>query len=173
MAETVSPTQASIRLRPFLAAQADDIVGWVRSDDELRWLAPSTDGPLTPEKVCNWLKPNGLAFVAAEDEDSGLMAYGELNPMLREPSHFWIGHVIVRPDRRERGIGRGFVQSLVDYAFDALAATRLSLVVFPDNHGAIACYQRVGFSTIAEEFHRFGRSGPKHRLLRLELTSSA
>ena len=172
MPQTTIATHAPIELRPFLSSYAEDMVGWVRSADELRWLAPSTNSPLTAEKIRNWLKPDGVAFVACARHEPGPIAYGELNPMRREPSHLWIGHVIVRPDNREYGIGRSFVQKLVEHAFGPLVARRISLVVFPDNLGAIACYLRVGFQIKGEEFHRFGQTGPKQRLLRLELTCS-
>ena len=156
-------------LTPCNPSYAAIVVGWVRTEDELRRLAPSTPFPLTAEKVSMWRKVGGEAFVALEDRDSCPMAYGELNPMRYESGHVWLGHVIVDPTRRRMGIGRRFVGSLLTKAFFERAARKVSLIVFPDNTAAIRCYESIGFCRAGEEHHRFAAEGPLQRLLRLEI----
>jgi RimJ/RimL family protein N-acetyltransferase len=58
---------------------------------------------------------------------------------------------------------------LVEEAFDRLDATRISLVVFPDNRPAINCYLQAGFTQVCEEMHQFGFKGPQRKLLRFEI----
>ena len=125
--------------------------------------------PLTAEKVLAWRRPHGHVFELARDGDIAPIGYAELNPMLRERGHLWLGHVIVRPPERGRGIGRVFVRMLVEYAFDQLAAHLVSLIVYPNNKPAIDCYQRVGFKPTREEHHAFGPSSVEERMLRLEI----
>lgn len=170
---------ASTRLVPFASAHAPVIAGWVRSAHELRLLAPSTSPPLTAQKVREWVKPLGRAFVLlpgcleTEEKPCDPVGYAELNPMRGQPDHQWIGHVIVDPGRRSRGLGRMLLDAIVRYAFDRLRASRISLVVFPENDIAARCYESAGFSMVREERHRFTETGPKARLLRFEMAAAS
>ena len=166
----VSDTQERLRLRlrPFNEGHGSTIAGWVQTARQLLWLAPATEMPLTAEKVVGWTRPTGQAFILTRDGHDTPLGYGELNPMRRQPRHLWLGHAIVCPDQRGRGIGQALVQALVDHAFDRLGADRISLIVFPENVAAIECYKRVGFIPVGHEYHRFGQSSKRHRFLRLE-----
>ena len=168
----VAPSDAStqITIRPFADHDRDAIVGWVRTPEELRWLAPSTPWPLTVDKMQAWRREDGQAYGLHIDTDTAPIGYGELNPMRSQPDQLWVGHVIVDPVFQRRGYGTRFMAELARLAFEKLKATRLILVVFPSNTTAIQCYHRVGFQTVGEERHAFGSSTQKHRLLRLEMT---
>ncbi len=161
---------AQYRLRPFRPAQASLITQWVRSPEQVRLLAPSTSVPLTADKVLAWKKPGGQAFVYISDTDPQPIGYGELNPMRRHLDHLWLGHVIIRPDQRGEGLGKKLVQALLHEAFEERLASRVLLIVFPDNTPAVQCYLGVGFTITGEEYHRFRVADPTHRLLRLEIT---
>ncbi len=168
----VAPTDASTQviLRPFADDDLGVILGWVRTTEELRWLAPSTPWPLTIDKMQAWRREHGLAYGLHLHAEARPIGYGELNPMRSQPDQLWIGHVIVDPTLQGRGYGTRFVTELVRLAFEQQNAARLILVVFPSNRTAIQCYHRVGFRTVGDEHHSFGSSTQKHRLLRLEMT---
>ncbi len=169
MAAVKTRVQLRLQLRTFEAGDALPITHWVRDDDELRRLAPGTEPPLTPEKIIGWKKSGGRAFTLVRADDrSTPIGYGELNPMLRDRDHLWLGHAIVSPDERGRGIGTAFVTGLARLAFDRLGAQRISLIVFPENAAAIECYRRVGFAVMGEEYHVFG--GTRYRLLRMQIS---
>jgi len=151
-------------------------------------LSPITDPPLTPEKVLGWQRPDGHAFVFSERTSGPFLqrevpqhaandstrrrpvGYGELNPMQAERGHWWLGHCIVDPDQRRRGVGARLIRGLWGFAFGRLEARRVSLIVFPENEAAFRCYSRNGFVEVGEEFHEF-RAGRRERLLRLEAKS--
>lgn len=175
MKTTVSAPSEIDRLdvRPFRPEDADVITRWVGSDDDLRWLAPGTVPPLTADAVRAWRKPGGHAFVLSESTSPDPIGYGELNPMRADHRHWWLGHMIVRSDKRGCGFGHAFLQALLDRAFHDLAANRISLIVFPGNHAAIACYRRSGFISVSEEYHRIGAHTPENRLLRMEIRRAA
>ncbi len=161
------------RLMPFGRRHAASIVRWVKGEQQLRWLAPSTTPPLTAEKIVGWEKPGGQAFVLQKGHGGQPLGYGEVNPMRRGSDRLWLGHVVVRPDQRGRGVGSVLLQALLSEAFDRRDATHVALIVFPDNVAALRCYQRAGFRLMGEEFHQFKGQGSLHRLLRLEMTRPA
>lgn len=163
-----TPT-ALLHLKTFQATHAAIVADWVQSPEQLKRLAPGSTMPLTSEKVLAWRRPQGHVFELAREGDDTPIGYAELNPMQRERRHLWLGHVIVCLSERRRGIGTVFVRMLVEYAFDRLAAHRVSLIVYPDNKPAVDCYRRVGFETTREEFHAFGSSSVEERMLRLEI----
>lgn len=159
----------ALSMRRFQMSDAPSISAWVRSPEELRLLAPSTSLPLTPAKVVGWRKPGGYAVVLVQGRLSQAVAYGEINPMSQDVSHFWIGHVLVNPRYRGQGVGARFVSAMVSEALTSLGGERISLVVVPANEAAIRCYESVGFVRAGEELHRLGRSGRKVRLARYEI----
>lgn len=159
------------QLCTFHTDDAEAIARWVSTHKQMCWLAPSTKLPLTADKILNWKKPGGQAFVYKQSTVSHPIGYGELNPMRRYLDQLWLGHVIIRPDQRGTGSGRLLVQALLKEAFQERLATRVLLIVFPDNTPAVQCYLSVGFKITGEEFHQFCSEGPEHRLLRLEMTS--
>ncbi len=159
-----------LRLGPFDRRCADVIARWADTPERLRLLAPGTDSPLTAEKVVGWVRPNGHALTLVRGGESRPIGYGELNPMRVERDHFWVGHVVLDPRERGRGLGRSFVRGLVSHGFDRLGAKKLSLIVFPENAPAIRCYRGVGFVQVGEEYHDFKRNGERSRLLRFEIT---
>ena len=161
------------RLTPFQPWHAPTIARWVPTQQQLRWLAPSTPAPLTAEKIMGWKKSGGTAFVLVKGGAGPPWGYGEINPMRRGGDHVWLGHVIVRPDKRGRGLGSFLLRVLLAEAFERRNATRVALIVLPDNLAALRCYRRAGFNLSGEEHHQFGGAGPRHRLLRLEIARPA
>ena len=167
----LDPLARGYRLCGFDPLYAPLIAGWVGTEEQLRWLAPSTPHPLTAAKVVAWKNEGRRAFVFFGGPDSTPLGYGELNPMGNHPDHWWLGHILVRPDQRRRGIGGALVRALLAEAFERRGAARVSLIVFPDNLAAVHCYRRAGFREVGHEHHRFTETGPLQKLLRLEITS--
>jgi len=159
-----------LRLQGFQDWHAAVVAGWVTTDDQLKRLAPGTTMPLTPAKVLSWQRPGGRTFVLSRDHSTGPLGYLELNPMARQTAHYWLGHVIIAPPERGKGLGIAFVGSVVRFAFERLLANRISLIVLPDNTQAIACYRHVGFTRVAEEVHHFPPGRAETRMLRYEIT---
>ncbi|UCE59317.1 MAG: GNAT family N-acetyltransferase [Phycisphaerales bacterium] len=170
MDPTTGETRSS--LEPFRREYAPTVASWMSSDQELRWLSPCTPPPLTSDKVLAWHKPGNSPFLFMQGGDATPAGYGELNRMRRDPDHHWLGHVVIRPGLRGRGLGNRLVGSLVQHAFGQLSAKRISLIVFPDNRPAIECYTAQGFALVGDEFHRFVDGGPKEHMLRFEIRAS-
>lgn len=163
-----SPRRVSaLRLTPFETRHADRVLSWVRGPREAYWLAPRTKPPLTVEKLRAWARPgrNPLMLVAPDQPEP--LAYGELNVLNEQRRDYWLGHLIVDPGQRGRGLGRRLTELLLRRAFNRLAARRVSLVVFPENVAAVACYRSAGMCDDGCEAHYFAVYGRRERLLRL------
>lgn len=155
------------------------IAEWAGDDQQLRWLAPSTDPPLTAEKVMRWVSPGGRAYVmlrtaAAQSTHSPqnreILGYAELNRMKTVYRGWWIGHFVVNRAHRGQGLGRLLLDRLLRQAFRRLRGLSVCLIVFPDNQPAVRCYENAGFNCTGEEYHSFRGNPDRERLLRYELT---
>jgi len=154
---------------PFSDRFVGMILRWVRTTRELKRLAPSTPWPLTVDKIRAWRRKGAVAYGLHTRRDGAPVGYAELNPMDSRPGQYWLGHVVIEPALQGRGLGRRFTEELARIVFQTHRATRLVLVVFPDNVSAIRCYHSAGFKTVAVEHHAFGDDSRKHELLRLEM----
>lgn len=162
----------ALRLRAFDPRYAARVVSWVRGAREAYWLAPRTKPPLTAAKVCAWAEPGRRPLMLVEPPQAEPLAYGELNLLNEARREYWLGHLIVDPQQRGQGLGRELTELLVHRALQRHAARRVSLVVFPDNQGAIACYRAAGLVEDGYETHWFAPYRRHERLLRLIAATS-
>ncbi len=158
-----------LEIRRFDPLYAPLIASWVRSPEELFRLAPSTSWPISAAKVVGWAKPQDEPLLLFEAGESLPCGYAELNSLRGSQEHLWIGHVVVDPCMRNRGLGRQFIRLLAERAFFFPQARRLTMVVFPDNEPATHCYRSVGFSVSGHERHCFSPGGTEHRMCRMEI----
>lgn len=131
-------------LRPFEAGDGVLVARWCSSLDDLRWVAPCTPPPLTAEKVRGW-HHNGVSPFLFYNPNHEPVGYGELVPSITRMGEVWIAHLVVDPNRRNEGIGRLFVLSLLDKVFHDYRAESAFLSVFEDNVLGRACYRHCGF----------------------------
>ncbi|MFQ5806432.1 MAG: GNAT family N-acetyltransferase [Phycisphaerae bacterium] len=160
----------TLRLAPFDARYAERVVSWVCGAREAYWLAPRTKPPLTADKVRAWASPGRNPLMLVAPGQSGPLAYGELNVLNEKRRDYWLGHLIVDPRQRGRGLGRRLTELLLLRAFRRHGARHVSLVVFPENEPAVACYRAAGMHDDGYETHYFASYRRRERLLRLAAT---
>lgn len=168
-------------LRLMLPPHADIIASWVRTGKEALMLAPRTVPPITTQTISSWTGPGCCQFVLMPEttddqiadisnESSGhphaILGYGELNELDPARRSYWLGHLIIDPAQRGLGYGLLLTQLLMTRAFERCGAKRVTLVVFPENLAAVACYKRAGFEPDGFENHRTA-DGTRIRLLRM------
>lgn len=157
----------SLCLCDFDALYASTVASWVRSDDELVWLAPRTLPPLTAAKVMAWGRQRANRYLLWNAASATPVGYTELNEMPGENAHFWIGHFLIAPPARGLGLGRKFVHALLWRAFNDLGAREVSLVVFPDNMPAIKSYEACGMNATGREIKHFKERRRQFELIRM------
>ncbi len=101
------------------------------------------------------------------------VAYGEVNRLSRATGRYWLGHLVVNQERRGEGFGSQLARKLLAYAFERLNASEVSLVVFPGNRQAIACYAAAGMAPDGYEVHEFATAGRAERLMRMAVRREA
>lgn len=158
-----------LRVAPFQDRWAGLVASWVRDDDELYELAPRLLPPMTAAKVRWWQAPGRRPRLLYEAERANPIGYGELNLLGAADREYWLGHIIIDPAERGRGLGVELVRQLMRLAFVELDARIVSLVVFPSNAAAVACYRAVGLRSIGLESHYFKARARRCRLLRMAL----
>ncbi len=156
-------------LAPFEPSLAATVAGWAQTAQELFWLAPKTPPPLTPAKVVAWAGPESSPMLLFRDGTAEPLGYLELNPMPLETGHFWLGHCVLHPNHRSVGLGRRMIGLALDLAFGHRRAKRVSLVVFPDNAGAIRCYRNAGLVGAGDQIKYFQTTGRQHRMLQMTI----
>ena len=156
------------RLTPYDRLYAPVLLTWVRSDDELFWLAPQTPAPLTLRKIDKWTTERDDPFLFWTDGDpTSPIGYGELNRMPGSDRHLWLGHLIIAPSMRRRGWGGCMMNHLLRVGFQSRRVREISLVVFPDNVGAIRCYERAGLESWGDQHKQFSPSDRPHRMIHM------
>lgn len=132
-----------------LAGVDDDaaIAALAASAEDVRQAAPSDRFPLHARDVRRWLEHERRSGFVLE-EGGSILAYGELNPEPDRELAFWIGHLMVRTDRRDQGVGRRVVMALLHHGFVTLRARTVRIGAFDDNPAALACYRACGFREI-------------------------
>ncbi|QOJ15825.1 MAG: GNAT family N-acetyltransferase [Planctomycetia bacterium] len=168
-----APAALALRLRSFETPDAGVVAGWARTASEGYWLAPRTSPPLTAEKVCDWGRGGRQQWVLCERGSAGvLLAYGELNLLNAARRSFWLGHIVVDPQRRGYGLGTEITRRLLERAFVHCAASSVTLVVFPTNRSAVRAYQAAGMRADGFEDHEFEAYGRTERLARFMMTAA-
>ena len=173
----VNPTTRQDAARPCRLARFEPewaacVISWVRDAREAYWLAPKTAPPLTPEGLLRWQEPGHAPFLLWEMAGTKPVGYGEVNRLNVRQGHYWLGHLVVDPGRRGRGYGVQLTRLLLKEAFARRGARRVTLVVFPENQAALACYRSAGMLDDGYEWHSFPVYGRRECLLRLAAAST-
>lgn len=157
------------RLTRFDALYAPLLAAWVRTEQDLTWLAPGTRPPLTSAKIAAWGSERPCRYLYWRPDMDVPSAYAELNPMPNVPDQLWVGHFLVDPVCRGRGIGRAFMARLLELAFLQHGCAGVLLVVFPDNPAAIRCYEQSGMVAIGNESRWFAATNRRHDFIRMAI----
>lgn len=157
-------------LTAFDKLMAPVVAGWARDGQELFWLAPSTSPPLTAAKVVGWAGAESGPRLFRRDDVFEPVGYLEINPMPGQSGHFWLGHCVIRSDRRGEGLGRVMIDLVLNEAFHLRAAYRVSLMVFPENHPAYRCYLAAGFREVSDQFKYFATTGKRYRMVQMSIS---
>ncbi len=164
-----------IRLRPYKACDAKEIVSWIGDEIAFRkWCADRYDSyPITADDMnshyIDMAYTDSFYEMTAFDE-TGLIGHMIMRFTDERKSVLRFGFIIVDNKKRGMGYGKQMLETAVKYAFDILKAEKITLGVFENNEAAYRCYKSVGFCDVTtdepEFYHIFNE---KWKCLELEL----
>jgi ribosomal protein S18 acetylase RimI-like enzyme len=132
-------------LRRFAEADASIVARWARTRAECEAWCSRTEFPASPAWFRAWHAEDGVRAYVLE-VDGAPRAYGETWEESGEDD-VELARLIVDPERRGRGLGRGLVQALRGVVRERGRGGTF-LRVRPENAAALACYAGAGFERL-------------------------
>ena len=157
-----------LRLRPYKSEDTEKILSW--SNDEkafYKWSAGVLgEYPITKEQF--GFVNNLMAFTAIDDDE--VVGFFTMRKPSESFDELRFGFVVVDPQKRGKGYGKGMLNLGVKYAKEIFGAKKVSLGVFENNESAYYCYKAVGFKDVTlEETETYTVIGEIWNCLELEM----
>lgn len=161
-------TVSMLRLRPYKACDAQTITKWLKDGYAFRqWSADRYEKyPITPDDMNLYYdrdRNNGRIWGMTAFDDTGII--GHLTMRFPDAASFdeiRLGFVIVDDKKRGNGYGKEMLSLAIQYAFDFIKVSKISLGVFENNIAALNCYRSCGFRAVeletVESYHCMGET---------------
>ncbi|MBY0095576.1 GNAT family N-acetyltransferase [Mesobacillus maritimus] len=143
-----------IALRYFEPPDFQTLIQWVDSPAFLlQWAGSSFYYPLTEAQLEDYVRDANqggstkLIYCVVHNEKDKVIGHISLTKIDHRNKSARIGRVLVGDERyRGQGLGELMIQEMLKIAFNELKLHRVTLGVFDFNSGAIACYEKAGFT---------------------------
>jgi len=143
-----------IALRYFEPLDFQTLTQWVGSPAFLlQWAGSSFHYPITEAQLKDYVRhanqegANKLIYSVVHKETDKVIGHISLTKIDHRNKSARIGRVLVGEERfRGQGLGALMIQEILKIAFNELKLHRVTLGVFDYNLGAIACYEKAGFT---------------------------
>lgn len=145
-----------LKLRPYKRCDADSIAAWVRDEDIFRRWGGDRFGvfPVTADMIDGKYRDhNGDCAESdnfypwtATDESGRPVGHFIMRYTGGDRAQLRFGWVVVDSAFRGKGCGKQMLTLGLKYAFEFLAAERVTIGVFENNTPAYRCYRSVGFT---------------------------
>lgn len=159
----------SLTQRPVSEKDIQLICGFPLNDDELFFLFPKAEFPLTPSQLQDAIAQRSDSTVV--ELDGEVVAFANF--------YRWevggccsIGNVIVSPAARWRGVGRYLIEQMIGLAFSKHQAVEVTVSCFNQNVAALLLYPKLGFQPCAVE-EREDKKGNRVALIHMRLPINA
>jgi len=144
------------------------ICSWPQSPEELFFIAPQADFPLTPAQLQDIVSTRTELTVA--ELNGRAVAFADFYVWGEDACT--IGNVIVSDTVRGQGIGRKLIQRMIAVAFANYAASEVRVSCFNHNVAGLLFYPKSGFEPYAIE-QRQDKRGNHVALVHLRLAKPA
>lgn len=146
-----------LRLRPYRACDAQTITKWLKNEYAFRqWSADRYEEyPITPDDMNLYYdrdKNNEKIWGMTAFDDTGIVGHFIMRfPNDNDLEEIRLGFVIVDDKKRGKGYGKEMLSLAIQYAFDIIKVSKISLGVFENNKTAVKCYESCGFKAVESE----------------------
>lgn len=141
---------------------------WV-TDAELLFQFSGTDFsfPLTERQIMDYqIEYPDRRFYLGYSADNLPTAFGEVIP--QDSGYPRLGRILIgQPDLRGQGLGRKFIESLVEECRRLYNIDTVELFVWEKNYAAIRCYESVGFRLLVNKFNVLIHNGISYQIYKM------
>ena len=149
-------------------SDAEIICRFPQSKEELFYMFPRTDYPLTPEQLLRTAAERKCPTVVTLEKT--VVGYGNFIHAGME-DYCSIGNVIVNPAYRRKGVATYLVKNFLDIAFTDFKAKYVRISCFNHNTAGLLLYKKMGFSP-AEIEERQSHDGKVIAVIHLDLRAT-
>lgn len=123
------------------------ISAFPQSEEELKYISPRFNYPLTPNQIVDLLKDRLEATVIIEQATDEVIAYANIYGYDVEESTCWLGNVIVSLKYRGQGASVYLLNVMLEKAKHDLGVKTIRLACHNTNSRGLAFYSKYGFKT--------------------------
>ena len=146
-----------MKLINFPPSRTHDLLSWIGGEEDQQfWSGNTFQEGLNPEVFLIHLQRKDLHSFAFINDEGLLTCYGEIvHPVGNKAV---LCRVIVNPVIRRRGIGRKFIQKIINWCASQKKFKKITLNTFGHNQPARRCYRSLGFNEVVlkKKYRRVG-----------------
>ena len=127
---------ANMELHPFSRNDFSELISWVRTPEEVfLWSATTFQFPLDEDQLERHLQEaqssqTRLIYTAVDSQTREQIGHIELTRIDRENKKTSIAYVLVNPNKRGQGYGKGMMESILSECFLRMDMSKVDLFVF-------------------------------------------
>ncbi|WP_454190947.1 GNAT family N-acetyltransferase [Paenibacillus sp. Marseille-Q7038] len=121
------------------------ISAFPQSEEELKYISPRFNYPLTPNQIVDLLKDRLEATVIIEQATDEVIGYANIYGYDVEKRICWLGNVIVSPKYRGQGASAYLLNVMLEKAKHDLGVRTIRLACHHTNSRGLAFYSKYGF----------------------------
>ncbi len=145
-----------LRLRPYKACDAKEIVTWIKDERSFRmWCADRYESyPITAETMNAYYDRYAYSdsfYEMTAFDDTGTVGHMIMRFTDDQKKVLRFGFIIIDDAKRGMGYGKKMLKLAIDYGFHILMAEQITIGVFENNPNACGCYQSVGFQKVPQQ----------------------
>lgn len=164
-----------LRLRPYKKCDAEKIVSWIKDEESfMKWSAGRLGAyPLSAKDLNahygSYADNDGFFEMSMLDGNS-LCGHLIMRFTDEQKRCLRFGFVVVDDSVRGKGYGRAMIKLAFKFAFELLAASEVSIMVFENNLPAIRCYEKAGFRKVSKYLDVIEFGSEKWNLIEMKIS---
>ena len=162
------PATRSCRLRPVAPAD-HDVLRRLRADVQVQNMLLANPPPGGDPDIAGWVarrEANGRLWTIADAATDACLGFIQISEIHRKNAYGWLGMALA-PEARGRGIAPQAIAAVEDEA-RAIGLRKLLRQGRTDNPGAIAAYERAGYSRVGVMREHYDDGERLHDVLIME-----
>lgn len=164
-----------LRLRPYKACDAHQIITWIKDEFSFRqWCANRFEAYPITAKMMNEhydaAAENDSFWQMTAFDETGVTGHFIMRFIDQKKNVVRFGFVILNDKMRGQGLGKEMLKLALDYSFRILKVDKVTLGVFDNNPSAFHCYKSVGFREVESRGEVYQVQGETWNCIEMEIS---